>query len=210
MPITATLFTAPGCPHCSGVKAVLQQLIQEGTVDNLDVIDITQQPDLAEERGIRSVPLLEMGALTFTGEQSLKELRKWVVRISDPEALVDYYEKLLTDGELATAESMLQKNPETLASLLTLIMRDELPLQVRIGVVALFEGVVGKVQLQKLIPDLSGQLTHADYRIRVDIAHLLELTGSREAIAPLNKLLQDENSEVREIAAEAIETLEAI
>ena len=189
---------------------MLQQLIQEGTVDNLDVIDITQQPDLAEERGIRSVPLLEMGALTFTGEQSLKELRKWVVRISDPEALVDYYEKLLADGELATAESMLQKNPETLASLLTLIVRDELPLQVRIGVVALFEGVVGKVQLQKLIPDLSGQLTHADYRIRVDIAHLLELTGSREAIAPLNKLLQDENSEVREIAAEAIETLEAI
>ena len=204
---SARLFSAPGCPHCLGVKRALEQLINEESIGELEVIDIIRQPELAAELGIKTVPWLEMGALTFSGEQSLQTLREWAQRLSEPEAMVDYYQKLLTDGELAVAEQVLQKNPSTLSSLLSLMVRDELPMQVRIGVVALFEGVAGEAQLQALIPALTAWLAHKDYRIRVDIAYLLELTAANEAITPLKKLLQDENLEVQEAAAEAIQTL---
>ncbi|NOR51174.1 MAG: hypothetical protein GQ470_01010, partial [Gammaproteobacteria bacterium] len=153
---------------------------------------------------------LELGPLIFMGEQSLQELRDWAMRLTEPEAMVDYYQKLLAAGELNLAEQMLQKNPATLSSLLALMVRDELPMQVRIGTVALFEGVAGKIRLQEMIPELSAQLAHKDYRVRVDIAYLLELTASKEAITPLKKLLLDENSEVREIAAEALQELTEI
>jgi len=191
------------------MKLVLQQLLQEGAIESLDIIDITQQPELAEELAIRSVPWIEMGSLTFSGEQHLNELRKWAMRLAEPESMVDYYEKLLSGGELAVAESTLQKSPETLSSLLSLIVRDDLPLQVRIGTVALFEGFAASPQLQGLIPDLDARIEHADHRIRADIAHLLELSGSKQAILPLKRLLQDEHPEVREIAVEAIEALES-
>ncbi len=189
---------------------VLEQLLHEESIGELEVVDISSQPELAEKLGIRTVPWLEMGPLIFTGEQSLQELRAWAMRLTEPEAMVDYYQQLLAGGELDVAEQTLQKNPATLASLLSLIVREDLPLQVRIGIVALFEGFAGKSQLQELIPELSSLLLHEDYRIRADIAHLLELTGSREAIPPLKTLLQDEHPEVREIAAEALEELETI
>ena len=205
--IRARLFSAPGCPHCLGVKRVLEQLLKEESIGELEIVDISRQPDLASELGIKSVPWLEMGPLTFIGEQSLQELRDWAIRLAEPEAMVDYYQKLLADGELDVAEQVLQRNPATLSSLLSLIVRDELPMQVRIGTVALFEGVTDKARLQGLIPEMSSQLAHQDYRIRVDIAYLLELTASKEAIVPLKNLLQDENPEVREIAAEALQEL---
>lgn len=208
--IHARLFTASGCPHCSGVKRGLEQLLKEENIAALEVIDISRQPDLAKELDIKSVPWLEMGPLTFIGEQSLNELREWAVRLTEPEAMADYYQKLLAGGELNVAEQVLQRNPGTLSSLLSLIVRDELPMQVRIGTVALLEGVAGEAQLQELIPELSTQLSHQDYRIRVDIAYLLELTASKEAIAPLKELLLDENAEVREIAAEALGQLTAL
>ena len=177
---------------------MLEQLLKEESIGELE---------LAAELGIKSVPWLEMGPLTFIGEQSLQELRDWAIRLAEPEAMVDYYQKLLADGELDVAEQVLQRNPATLSSLLSLIVRDELPMQVRIGTVALFEGVTDKARLQGLIPEMSSQLAHQDYRIRVDIAYLLELTASKEAIVPLKNLLQDENPEVREIAAEALQEL---
>lgn len=206
--IHARLFTAPGCPHCNGVKNLLEQLLQEESIGTMEIVDISRQADLAQELGIKSVPWLEMGPLIFVGEQKLQELREWVLRLSKPEAMVDYYQQRLTDGDLNLAEQTLQRNPQTLPALLTLIVRDELPLQVRIGIIALFEGFAGKAALQALIPELAQLLAHADYRIRIDIAHLLELTESEDAIAPLKLLLQDENAEVREIASEALEELE--
>jgi len=58
-----------------------------------------------------------------------------------------------------------------------------------------------------LIPELTVLLAHDDYRIRVDGAYLLALTEAQEAIELLKMLLQDTNSEVREMAAEALEEL---
>lgn len=186
---------------------MLEQLLKEQSIAELEIVDISRQPDLAGELDIKSVPWLELGPLTFIGEQSLPELREWAVRLTEPEAMVYYYQKLLAGGELDVAEQMLQRNPATLSSLLSLLVRAELPMQVRVGTVALFEGVAGEAQLQQLIPELSALLTHKDYRIRVDLTYLLELTASEEAITPLKGLLQDENQEVREGAAEALQTL---
>ncbi|MCW8982762.1 MAG: HEAT repeat domain-containing protein [Gammaproteobacteria bacterium] len=201
------LFTAPGCPHCNGVKVSLTKLQEEELIEAFEVIDITQQPDLAEAVGVRSVPWLEIGSLTLIGEQQLSELRNWIARLSDTQVMVDYYETLLVNGELSVAESVLQKSPATLPSLLLLMIQDNVPLQVRIGAVALLEGFAGREPLQQLIPQLAEQLQHQDYRIRADIAYLLGLTASSLAIEPLQKALEDSHHEVREIATEAIDEI---
>lgn len=206
----ARLFTAPGCPHCGGVKRSLEKLLDEKVIGELEVIDITQQPDIADSVGVRSVPWLELGRLTFTGEQKLGELREWAQRLAEPEAMIDYYQSLLANGELAVAEQTLHKSPSTIDSVLLLMARDEIPLQVRIGAVALLEGFSGEEPLQRLIPAMVELLIHHDYRVRADIAYLLGLTASSSAIEPLKRALEDEHREVREIAAEALEELEMI
>jgi HEAT repeat protein len=56
-------------------------------------------------------------------------------------------------------------------------------------------------------PELGALTRHADARVRADACHLLSLTHAAEARPWLQACLQDADAEVREIAAESLQTL---
>lgn len=204
----ALLFTAPGCPHCPGVKAALQKLQQEGVIGELETHDISREPDLAAELGIRSVPWLKLGEFILTGAQSPQQLRQWAERAAAPDGMSGYLAHLLKGGELSEAERLLSAQPQHLGALLPLLADAESPIQVRIGVSAILEQFEGEAPLRELVPQLISLSESPEHRLRSDACHLLGLSHDSAAREALLRCSEDEHSEVREIATEALELLE--
>lgn len=205
----ALLFTAPGCPHCPGLKATLEGFRNEGVLASLQVIDISQQPQQANELGVRSVPWLQLGDFILTGAQTPQQLRQWLKRASDPRGMSLYLAELLKDGELAQAEGLLQRQPRHLDALLPLIADTQSPIQVRLGASALMEAHENSEALRALLPQLLPLTQHADHRVRSDACYYLGLSHHQAAREALQTCLQDNEAEVAEIAREALEQLSA-
>lgn len=206
-PPDALLFIAPGCPHCPVVLQGLGELVKQGAIGRLEVINVAAHPELAAQRGVRSAPWTRIGAFELEGAQTPQELRRWAELAGSADGISVYLEQLLRDGQLARAEQQLARHPDWLAQLLPLLIKPDLPMQVRIGVGALFEGQAGSAELQALIPAL-GELSRADdHSLRADACHYLGLSGGAEAVPFLRARLGDENVEVREIAGESLEAL---
>jgi thioredoxin-like negative regulator of GroEL len=199
----ALLFTAPGCPHCPGVRAALEKLHKEGVISSLQTVSIADAPERAEELGIRSVPWLQLGEFILTGAQTPQQLRQWAERAASGE-MSDYLRDLLANGELAAAEVLLSNAPQHLPALLSLLEAADAPMQVRMGVSAIIEALEGTQAVKELLPVLIEMSHHSDHRLRSDACYFLGLSHSTDALPSLNARLDDDSSEVGEIAAEAI------
>lgn len=203
----ALLFIAPGCPHCPGVLAGVSELVKEGAIGKLTVVNVAAHPELAAAEGVRAAPWLRLGPFTLTGAQSPAQLRQWAAWASSEEGLLHYIEHLLRAGELRPAEEFVAADPQRLALLLTIIANPDEAITVRLGANALFEGYSGRAELQALLPPLGELSTHPDHRVRADACHLLGLAASPEARTLLTARLDDESDEVREIAHDSLQAL---
>ncbi len=64
-------FVAPHCPSCETLAPVLQQLVTEqGSNVHLVTVDITEEPELAMELGVRGVPTV----ILFKGTEVLSQI----------------------------------------------------------------------------------------------------------------------------------------
>lgn len=206
-PPDALLFIAPGCPHCPAVLQGLADLIKEGVIGRLEVINVATHPEQARQLGVRTAPWARIGTIELEGAQTPAELRRWAQLASNDGGTAAYVAELLRNGQLARAETWLAARPEQLAGLLPLLSDTEIPIQVRLGLGALFEGHAGSEALQALVPALGELSRHADHRVRADACHYLGLSADAGAIPHLQKRLGDDHPEVREIAAEALESI---
>ena len=198
------LATTPACPHCPGMKRLLQQLNERNLFSELQIIDITQSPQIAEQYQIRSVPWLKIGELIFTGVYSLAELEYWVSHAETEEGIRDYLSKELENGRLTDVEKHINVHPEWLAIAVKLIADMESPLQARIGLSALIEGLTDQALLKTILPALQQYAHHVDQRVRGDACHLLAGIKSETAKQTLRECLHDADPEVREIARDSL------
>lgn len=124
-------------------------------------------------------------------------------------SMADRFHVLLKDGGLAKVKEAVAARPELLAELLPIVANPEASINVRIGAGVVFEGHAGGAALRALVPRLGELSGHADARVRADACHYLGLAGDAAALGYLAPRLQDENAEVREIAADSLEALAA-
>ncbi|MGE0081890.1 MAG: HEAT repeat domain-containing protein [Thiohalomonadaceae bacterium] len=201
----ALLLVAPGCPHCPGVLDALGALVKEGVIGRLEVINVAVHPERAAALGVRGVPFTRLGPFELDGARTAAELRRWAERAAHPRGMAEYLEQMLAEGGLAKVEAMLAAEPARFPQLLGLMEDAELPLQVRLGIGAVIEGLAGTPVLQEAVPVLARLTGHADHRVRGDACHFLGLTLSPAARPALEACLGDPHPEVREIAREALE-----
>jgi HEAT repeat protein len=116
---------------------------------------------------------------------------------------------LLKAGQLARVSAQVAHSRDALLALLRLLGDPDTELTVRIGINAVFEGLEGDPLLAETIAPLTELLAHRDAHVRGDAAHLLSHTHRPEARPLLDRLLHDENADVREIAREGLERLDA-
>jgi len=88
------------------------------------------------------------------------------------------------------------------------LIQDE-RVRVRVGITALMEELkkLDTVNVQGAFPGLLPLLAHSEPFVRGDAANLLGIIGDNRVLGSLEKLLEDENADVRLIAKEAIEEI---
>lgn len=205
----ALLVITTNCPHCAGVLQGLSELVKSGTISRLEVINISQQPELAQEYNIRSVPWTRIGPFELDGLRSVAELRNWAEQAGSDAGMTNYLSELLRTGGLAKAIKLLSQNADYFSSVLTLATDPKTELSVRIGISAIMEEFEGTKELTALIKPLTKLTHHPEARIRLDACHYLALTHSPLALPPIKLLLEDENLGVREVAQESLDSLQS-
>lgn len=117
--------------------------------------------------------------------------------------IADYMEKGFLDNIID-----MFKHDNTLYALIGELVQDE-RIRVRIGITALMEELKNQNagNLSKAVPNILPLLDHKDPMLRGDAANLLGIIGDRSAIPLLEKVLSDENQDVRLLAKEAIEEI---
>ncbi len=201
------LFIASQCPHCPAVLSGLAELLKRGLIGRLEAINIESHPDSAQALDVRAVPWLRIGLFQLTGARSPAELEIWARRAVSAEGMSDAFHDLLKQADLAQVLQLIQAEPARLSALLAIVANPEASLNVKLGFGVVFEEFAGQPALRQMVADLGGLTRHEDARVRADASHLLSLTQAAEARPWLLAVLQDENAEVREIAAESLQAL---
>jgi len=203
-PPDALLLISTGCPHCPTVLAGLSDLVKQGMIGRLDVINLSIHPEPGETHSVRSVPWLRLGPFELEGLRTPAELRQWAARAGTERGMADYFRELLTDGKLDEVLTMVRRDTALLSALLLLLEDEDTELQVRVGIGAVMESFEGQEPLARLVSPLA-RLTHdRNAHVRGDAAHYLGLTHSPEALPYVEPLTQDPEKQVREIASESL------
>ncbi len=74
---SVTMYTSLGCPFCPIVERRLEALKSEMGFE-LRHVDLTVRPDLAKAKGIRSVPVVEVGDRRVVGHVTTRELAEHI------------------------------------------------------------------------------------------------------------------------------------
>ena len=198
------LATTPSCPYCPAMKQILQQLDQRQLLSELRIIDISQDPQLAEQYQIRSVPWLKIAELEFTGVYTPKELEYWVSHATSDEGIQLYLSQQLENGRLAEVEKQIHAHSNWLAIAVGLLADMDAPMQARIGLSALIEGLSDQALLKSILPNLQQYAHHTDPRVRGDACHLLGCIDDESATQTLRECAHDPDPQVREIAEDSL------
>lgn len=203
----ALMLLTGSCPHCPGMMRTLTELLKQGWIGRLEAINLDRHPEQAEQYGARSVPWVRIGPFELPGVRGREELLDWIERAGKPDGMADYFHYLLRDGHLSQVIQVVRRQPEALAALLPIVANPEASINVRIGAGAVFEEFAGQPPMQALVERFGELARSEDARVRADACHYLGLTGSPKARDYLLACRQDDDSAVREIAAESLEAM---
>ncbi len=204
----AKLLITPGCPHCSTMMNLLGDLLKEGRIARLIMINIAEQPDEAAKHNVRSVPWLKLGEMEFVGARTRAELEHTIDMAESNDGQRRYLFEQLKNGRLDEVTTLLERDTSKLADLVALLKGKEVPMTVRIGVSAILEGLQENPSVLKdILPDLLELSESPNETIRADACHFLSLERSDEAVNRLHVCTSDESQMVREVAEEALGAL---
>lgn len=206
----ALLLIATGCAHCPKSLESLATLVKEGVIGRLEVINISDRPEIASELGVRSVPWTRIGQYELFGLKPLSEYREWAERSITGGNMAQYLAELISTERLSEAMSAVVDDSTLLHDLVDLMSDHETTMSVRIGISAIIEEIAEKPNaLKEIVPSLCALTGAPEPYIRADACHFLALSEDPSAISYVEALLEDPDPEVREIAAESLPILKS-
>lgn len=201
----AKLLIGPGCPHCALMMSLLGDLLKEGKIGRLLIINIAEQPDEAAKHNVRSVPWLKLGEMVFVGAQSRNELEQAIEMSVSEDGQQRFLYEQLKNGRLDEVSELIEQDNRRLSDLIALLKGNEVPMTVRIGVSAILEHFEGNSSaLNTILPDLLELSESTNETIRADACHFLSLEGSDVAHKRLQQCANDDSAMVREVAMESL------
>lgn len=205
----ALLLISPSCPHCAAMLEGFAALVKEGVVGRLQVVNVAARPEEASSRGARSVPWCSIGAFIFDGAMAPADLRRWAQRAGDADGMAAYFLEMLRSGRRRHVEAVIRADSRHSLALAELLRDPAASMAVRLGIGAVLEALQGTAAAVPMVADLGALTRDAEARLRADACHYLSLIGTPETIPYLEACREDEDAEVREIAAEALQDLRA-
>ncbi|MBF0256497.1 MAG: HEAT repeat domain-containing protein [Gammaproteobacteria bacterium] len=202
----ALLLIATGCSHCPVMLERLTGLLKQGQLGRLELVNISQEPELAQQLRVRSVPWTRLGDYVFTEVLEMDFLTEFVAALTGDRGGLMYLRYLLEHRQLPQALAEVRRQPRLLAELLALLGDLQQPMALRIGIGALIEEISGEPGLlEQARQPLQQLLGAAEPQVRADACHYLGVLQDRQSLALIQPLLEDADAEVREIAAETLE-----
>ena len=64
----------PGCAICPQMERLFEEMHKNGAIDELEVLDVTEHPELAQQHNIRSVPFYLINGVAFSGLKTRQEI----------------------------------------------------------------------------------------------------------------------------------------
>ena len=188
------------------MKHSLQAMSQKSG-HKVRVIDITHQPLPNHLKFIRSVPVTVIRDLPFIGKYTEQEMQQWLALTDDVQFRQKYLSEQLNTGELSLMTSLVKTMPGLLKHAIPLLADKETPMQVKIGITALFEAMEGSELLSPLVPDLRRLANHEQHNVLSDVIYLLSLIHDPELRGWFESLLSHKHEEIRELARDALEKI---
>ncbi len=201
------MLLSTGCSHCPSVLNILTDLLKAGQIGRLEAINIFEQPEIAQQHNVRSVPWIKIGDIELTGSQSKTEILKAIEHSNSSSGVITHFEEQLNNGQLQEVINQIQKNTEHLSLLLKMMADESIKISVQIGIGAIMEEFAETPALVALIPALTKLTKHPLARVRNDACFYLSLTASPEVKATITSLLNDSDKEVQETAKDCLEDL---
>lgn len=185
----------------------MRERLAKGRIGGLDVINIEQHPELAQQYGVRSVPWLRLGDFVFDEALTPADLDGWIALAKEGGGQARYIAYLLERGKLVKAIEWIEKGNAGLTAVIPILADPDAKMNVRVGIGAILEHFEDTPVIREIVPELIALLSDSHPAIRTDACHYLSLTHSSDAIEPLKKMLDDEDEQVRQVARESIEAL---
>jgi hypothetical protein len=202
------VFVAPGCPNCPhGVRAAIALAVANHRI-TVTVVDAVQFTEQASRYHVRSVPTTVVdGVLTLIGVRSQHELARLISETQGARADLAVFASLVESGRIADASARLVDGSAT-AAFAELWSRSSL--EGRIGLTLTAQQALedDPLALDDLVPQLLTSLRAEDPARRGDTADLLGEIGHPAARPGLEILCCDDDPDVAEAAADALEGIE--
>ncbi len=211
--ITSTevlMLVGTHCSFCGPMLKIVSEMVKQGDFATLRVVNIEQDQTLASELGVRSVPWLRIGPFELAGVRNKEEIKLWLDRAASDDGITLYFEEILAEGNVSTAIKFVKRFPESLESVIDLVMDAEGKINVRLGAGVIIEEMAESNAFKVVIPRLVDALSDKDARVRGDACHYLSLTKNPQYLSLIEPLLSDVSEEVKEIAQDSIEDLKAV
>ena len=182
-------------------------MIKAGELGRLEVVNLEQQPDVAQSLGVRSVPWTRIGPFELQGLRTLEELQTWALKAGSVEGMADYLSELIKEGQVKHVQTLAKENESVLDAVFHILGDADTEINIRLGIDVVLEELQDSELLRQRVEELGVLSTHESAAVRADACHYLALTGSTEARPYLSRRLEDTDKEVQEIAAEGLEVL---
>ena len=206
-PPEALLILGTHCPHCPAVLQALSSMVKAGELGRLEVVNLEQQPEVAQTLGVRSVPWTRLGPFELQGLRTLEELQAWALKSGSVEGMADYLSELIKEGQVKRVQTLARENESALDAVFHILGDADAEINIRLGIDVVLEDLQGSELLRQRVDELGALSTHESAAVRADACHYLALTGSKDAQPYLRTGLKDTDKEVQEVAQEGLETL---
>ncbi|MBU1052215.1 MAG: thioredoxin family protein [Proteobacteria bacterium] len=212
LPAHLAAFIAQQCPYCPQVVTQVLCLAEENPLLRLTIIDGVLFGNLAEERGIRSVPTLILdNEIRWTGQINIEEVVRQCVRRDPAQLSTDTLRQIIENSDAARVASMMCSSNRIFPAFIDLLVHERW--SVRLGAMVTVE------YLAEESPDLAAQLfaplqkrfTDLDASVQGDLVQVLAQLKNKEIKEYLQTIVCSDCAEsVREAATEELETLKKI
>lgn len=200
------VLVAPTCPNCPGVVVEAARLAASSPELTLEIVDVQYFTALAG--ACRSVPTVIIDdRYTIVGPTTAQQLLEVLRGRGAPGHIGEAVASMLAAGRLDDTARLLGSDAAAARSLAGLMRSATMQQKVSL-MLAVEQALAGDAHcLDVAVPGLVELLDSDDATLRGDTADLLGQIGSPAARPGLTRLMSDENSDVCEIAEEALDSL---
>ncbi len=199
-----SLFVMPGCSVCPHMERLFADMHKKGAIEGLQILDVTQHPELADKHNIRSVPFYLINGVAFSGLKSKQEIDR-LIQQGVQQNWGELLKQELREGQLEAAEKIVLGNPPARDAMLQLLSETETELVVRIGLTAIIESLASGSLLAPYEAEFIKLAAHKDERIAVDALYYLSLLDSPAALEVLTDIAKSARPGLTEHARELLE-----